>query len=334
MPALAIRVLLPAIAGLSVVSALLRRSDWMISKTIMLGATAGAIATLPLEVVRLIGFHYARQLAAPYGSAAPEPVLGFLPAEAKRLEARLRALRGRIDHDNPTAPASAGGVAVAGGQRVPLDSRGVAPCEMCRGVLHQLLEFFCHYQYDLSTQPRTQEEHARKGGFCPLHTWHYEQVASPRGICTAYPKLLNRVARRIRSLVANEPGTPAKDQGFMDNSCPACRVCRDTEDKLVRATTQRLQANPESSDALVMCLPHLELLLRHVDDVSVRKRLLMREATVIERTAEDMQRYAIKHDALRRHLLSKEENDAPLLALQLLTGHRNVNAVFKIRDIL
>jgi hypothetical protein len=71
-----------------------------------------------------------------------------------------------------------------------------------------------------------------------------------------------------------------------------------------------------------------------VDDTSVRQYLLLREAAMMERTAEDMQRYAIKHDALRRHLVSKEENDAPLLGLQLLTGHRNVNAIFTIRDIL
>ena len=86
--------------------------------------------------------------------------------------------------------------------------------------------------------------------------------------------------------------------------------------------------------APALCLPHLELLLRHVDDTSVRQYLLLREAGMMERTAEDMQRYAIKHDALRRHLVSKEENDAPLLGLQLLTGHRNVNAIFSRSEIL
>ena len=105
---------------------------------------------------------------------------------------------------------------------------------------------------------------------------------------------------------------------------------------MVRSIVLKAQKTGESHQRVLpaLCLPHLELLLRHVDDTSVRQYLLLREAAMMERTAEDMQRYAIKHDALRRHLVSKEENDAPLLGLQLLTGHRNVNAIFTIRDIL
>jgi hypothetical protein len=58
MPALATGVLLPTIAGLASLSILMRKSHPAISKVIVLGAAAGAIATVPLEVVRLIGFHY------------------------------------------------------------------------------------------------------------------------------------------------------------------------------------------------------------------------------------------------------------------------------------
>lgn len=58
MPVLAIRVLLPAIAGLVLLSGLLWRSHRAIARAIVIGAAAGALATLPLEVVRLFGFHY------------------------------------------------------------------------------------------------------------------------------------------------------------------------------------------------------------------------------------------------------------------------------------
>jgi hypothetical protein len=54
----------------------------------------------------------------------------------------------------------------------------------------------------------------------------------------------------------------------------------------------------------------------------------------MERIAEDMQRYAIKHDGLRRDLASSEEHNSYLQALQLLVGHRSVNAVFTVRDIM
>jgi hypothetical protein len=58
MPMLATRVLLPAIGGLTLISVLLRRSHRTISRAIVLGAAAGAVATVPLEIVRLTGFHY------------------------------------------------------------------------------------------------------------------------------------------------------------------------------------------------------------------------------------------------------------------------------------
>ena len=58
MPVLAVRVLLPAIVVLVLLSVLVRKSHRAISRAIVLGAVAGAIATLPLEAVRLTGFHY------------------------------------------------------------------------------------------------------------------------------------------------------------------------------------------------------------------------------------------------------------------------------------
>jgi hypothetical protein len=63
-------------------------------------------------------------------------------------------------------------------------------------------------------------------------------------------------------------------------------------------------------------------------------QLLSCEAVLLEHTAEDMQRYAIKHGGLRRYLATGEEYNAPLRGLELLVGHRNVNATFTVRDIL
>lgn len=263
--------------------------------------------------------------------------LRLLPeSEAERLGAGLKTLRIKIDGQEVSkGRTSTDTFMVAQPPRARIDSRGVTPCELCRGVLHELLEFFRRYQYDLAVRPETQDEHANRGGFCPLHTWHYEQVASPRGICTAYPRLLKHVARDLRSMAGDGPEKASASHGFMEHPCPACTVRWATEDRLVRSIAQRMRNG--ASDELplpTVCLPHLELLMKQIDDPAVRQHLLLREAAVMERTAEDMQRYAIKHDALRRNLVSKEENDAPLLGLQLLTGHRSVNAVLTIRDLL
>lgn len=65
---LASHLLLPAILALAVVAGLTRNSEVQISRAIVCGALAGALATLPLEVIRLAGFHF-----------------GFMPGNLPRL---------------------------------------------------------------------------------------------------------------------------------------------------------------------------------------------------------------------------------------------------------
>ena len=51
--------------------------------------------------------------------------------------------------------------------------------------------------------------------------------------------------------------------------------------------------------------------------------MVRRAAVLLRRTSEDMQRYSLKHDALRRDLVSEEEQRAYRQALMLLCGHMN-----------
>jgi hypothetical protein len=48
------------------------------------------------------------------------------------------------------------------------------------------------------------------------------------------------------------------------------------------------------------------------------RKMLAAHAAFLERTAEDLQRYALKHDTLRRHLTSEEERSASQIARLLL----------------
>jgi GTP-binding protein EngB required for normal cell division len=259
----------------------------------------------------------------------PTPEAERLGAELAKIWRNIQGSAGRPADEGITGPVTRA--------RPQLDSRGVAPCELCRSVMHEVLEFLGQYQYALSTRPEVQEQHAEAGGFCPLHTWHYEQIASPRGVCTAYPRMLTHVAQELRSLASNgAPGKPHPDDSLTRYACPACKVRWQTEDRMIGSLVDKLETNPDLNELTrsALCLPHLQQLLVHLKDPSLREQVLLLEAAVMERTAEDMQRYAIKYDALRRHLVSQEEHDAPLLGLQLLVGHRSVNAVFAVRDIM
>ncbi|MFZ0320026.1 MAG: dynamin family protein [Candidatus Sulfotelmatobacter sp.] len=255
-------------------------------------------------------------------------------AEADTLISKLHILRQQVDphmsgeqpnETDVTRPTATG-----------IAAQSTGTCEVCKAAMAKTMRFLARYQYDLSTRPEIQEQHAKGGGFCPLHTWHYEQIASPRGVCTAYPALLNRAAGHLRSLATDVVGRGDFSSPLLELACPACKVRWATEDQTVASILGRVSqvGDPDKLTLSALCLPHLQLILRRSENESFRKWLLHREAALMERIAEDMQRYAIKHDALRRDLASAEEHDSYLQALQLIVGHRNVNAVFTVRDIM
>jgi hypothetical protein len=63
-----------------------------------------------------------------------------------------------------------------------------------------------------------------------------------------------------------------------------------------------------------------------IRDPDLLRKLMAHQATILERVSEDMERYALKHDAVRRFLESGEERTAAERALLLLAGDRNVNS--------
>jgi GTPase Era involved in 16S rRNA processing len=134
---------------------------------------ASGVLGFEKEPIRFLTAERSQLFLAAMFDRVSNAVVSLPEAEGERLAAELKKLRQQSDEESES---TASGAVVRQPQRARLDARGVTPCEMCRGVLHQLLDFFRQYQYDLSVRPETQEEHARIGGFCPLHTWHYEQV--------------------------------------------------------------------------------------------------------------------------------------------------------------
>ena len=209
-------------------------------------------------------------------------------------------------------------------------------CEVCARAFKDLTGFLRHYQYELATRPEVQRTHAERGGFCALHTWHYEQIASPHGVCTSYPALLSRVAESLRQVAQREPTVAEMDRAILAPNCPACEVRWKAEDDAIEALmARRAKAGSLDRTALSpLCLPHLRLTLARSTDGELSRYLLECEADLLERTAEDMQRYAVRHEALRRGLTSVEERNSYLQGLQMLVGHKAVNAIYVVRDIL
>jgi hypothetical protein len=63
-------------------------------------------------------------------------------------------------------------------------SQKFRPCEICEHIQKQSFHFLSQIQYELATNPKAQRDHAEHSGFCSLHTWQYESIASPQGTCS------------------------------------------------------------------------------------------------------------------------------------------------------
>jgi len=207
-------------------------------------------------------------------------------------------------------------------------------CAVCNRIVDAVLDFFRTYQYELYVSADVQREHAEAGGFCPMHTWQYANLASPQGICGAYPEVLFRFSEDLRDIaeghapkhasegVAGPPLPP-------DRSCPACHKARAAEQTVVREIAQALEEGQSGRTEKRLCLTHLEDVLLELHSSSVAKELLERESNTLRQIAENLQRYALKHEGRRSDLITEEEWQAPNQALTLLAGHRNVQPRFR-----
>ena len=118
-------------------------------------------------------------------------------------------------------------------------------------------------------------------------------------------------------------------------TCRVCEVRLEAEKRAVGEVAAAAQgALPENAHVPACCLHHLVLVTDLLGTGEPAQRLLESHAHLMERTAEDLQRYALRYDALRRYLTSEEERRASQLALLLLAGHRNVSAPWVIEYIL
>jgi GTP-binding protein EngB required for normal cell division len=214
-------------------------------------------------------------------------------------------------------------------------------CWICGSVLDAILQFLRQYQYDLTINPQTQHEHAERGGFCSLHTWQYENMSSPYGVCTAYAELAHRISGEITRLAEESTRTivSLESPRTLVATVDTCRVCEvriEAEKKAVQvAVDAALDADGGIDKRMrACCLPHLVLVARALGPGRPVQSLLTLHAKLMERVAEDLQRYALRHDALRRYLTSEEERQASQLALLLLGGHRSVGAPWAVESIV
>jgi GTP-binding protein EngB required for normal cell division len=236
---------------------------------------------------------------------------------------------------------------------LPSDRSGTAPrdigitlerrsgCWVCGQILEAVFRFLSKHQYQLTIDRDAQRDHAKRGGFCSLHTWQYENISSPYGVCASYPALAHRVASELQEIAGNLNGPNWAVERISrlaasKSTCQVCQVRIDAEQRAVGEAAGRVRkVTAESTGAVpALCLVHLAMTSAALGNAESTRVLLGAHSEFLERLGEDAQRYALRHDALRRYLTSEEERRASQLLLLMLAGHRNVSAPWQVEFLL
>jgi GTP-binding protein EngB required for normal cell division len=246
--------------------------------------------------------------------------------------ARLEVLRaqlagGRLRHtaDIDTGPSS-----------LSAGTKAFRGCPICIEVEHAMYDVLCTYQYDVAVDKEVQAALVRNGGLCAFHTWHYEAIASPHGTCMAFPRVLERLANALRDLAGDRrDGHQTRVEALLPDKqhCALCIAQDKFEDAAIAKAARSVRAahaDGGRGQMPAICLHHLPATLAALpSDDPACAELLALEAGALDRLAEDMRRYAVKHEGVKRHLASDEETGADRKALLILAGDRNLTGTLR-----
>jgi ribosome biogenesis GTPase A len=268
----------------------------------------------------------------------------------KRLRDALETLRAAIQSPDEAFPAQAETGADSTVVQAPLEQAIEASqinpksgdeqsfmmtrtCPICAAQSQAVFDFFVHWQYAVSTDEDARRAFTAARGFCWVHTWQFQQIASPQGISEGYAPLVETALAELRQLVERTPQEGAAGVGTLlptGERCAACRILRETgAAQLARLityiTTSEGQERYRQSQGL--CLPHLQSALLSSPQQEAIDFLLDEQANRMEEISEDMRSYVLKRDALRRGLLNTNEENAWRRALLQLAGERTAHSL-------
>ncbi len=282
---------------------------------------------------------------------APAPADGEIEPHGSALELRqtMESLRGSLLAGVPlfaalraAEPAAADSrvidQAIAAG-RSPARGTGTGQaraqtrtCPICAAQGQALFAFFAQWQYTLATNATAQRAFVAERGLCPMHTWQFQEMASPQGISEGYAPLIETLAVELSHL-RERAAAPLAALLAGTATCPACRLVRETTAEQVEQLLAHLataEGREDYASSAGVCLPHLQAALAHMEhsvDGTIERSLvaefLLREQVRrLEDLADDLRSYTLKRDALRRGLLHQEEASAWRRALVQLVGER------------
>jgi hypothetical protein len=201
-------------------------------------------------------------------------------------------------------------------------------CDICTAEGDVLFKVFAKWQYMLATDEAARRAFADVRGFGQVHTWQFQQVASPLGLSEGYAPLIDAVGAELRRAVReSSQDAVARVRTLLttEETCPACRTLREMEREQVRRLLDQWGSACGERPGLEgpgLCLPHLHAALAVTRSPEITSLLLREEVGRLEELSEDLRNHALKRNALRRGLLNSNEEAAWWRALVILVGAR------------
>lgn len=202
-------------------------------------------------------------------------------------------------------------------------------CAVCNHVIKTARDFFAQWQYALSRDAATQTKFAEGLGFCPRHTWQLHNMSSPWGESVGLAALTEEISHLIAKTECDE--TASFSLHKIPRGRANCRVCvmlEEAEQAYVKrlaifvSDEQGAQTYKHSGG---VCLRHLARMLAIVSK-PVREFLLSTASRRFEQITQQMRSYVAKREAVRRDLISADEEDASLRALIHIVGAEEYSA--------
>jgi GTP-binding protein EngB required for normal cell division len=276
------------------------------------------------------------------GSAARGGLLASQVGQLEELGQALETLRaGLLRGDKGLAhaePPSNGAVGPQPKLAELLASKKVMPlarkagetgvCPICEALGQTVFDFFVRLQSTLVTSAEARRSFADTHGLCCVHTWQFQQIASPQAVSDGYAPLLEHTAAALGQA---PEGASADLAAWLDgllasrDTCPACAALHEAETEQVGRWLAGVAGAAErdvTRRARALCLPHTRAVLAAQPEAAVARRLLEAQAQRLEEIAEDMRSYGLKRAALRSGLNNTDEERAWVRAMLRMAGQR------------
>lgn len=200
-------------------------------------------------------------------------------------------------------------------------------CPLCAAEGQALFDFFAHWQYVLCNSSQARNRFARSRGFCHVHTWQFQQVASPYGIAEGYLPLIEAVNSVLTRLKTEDENQSDGLSALLPRQerCSACQVLREAANAQAQVLLEQL-ATVEGSESYArsgwICLPHLRYLITKRPSPQVMDLLLQRQVQCLTDLSDDMKSFVLKREAHRRGLINNDEETSWFKAMVLTVGDR------------